>query len=670
MYFTRIEKKLIPMKRAGKYVNEISKSAKQRCSPPKNDENLCIKKAIHIGGDFEDIVTKSSIFVDKTLFVKEIIEDSSEVILITMPRRWGKSLNLDTLKRFLSIEKQNEEQKTLNEKLFKGGQIKVQQGFFIKTKEIPESQLLKKNPEAINMQGQYPVIFMDFKDCKAENFKVVERKLRDKIIETIKGFSYLSQDDKSYKNSTVGESYNGLLKTVANNDFSTGVKELTGLLHAHHNKKTWVLIDEYDSAVNEAYLEFNNKNAKQAAKLFRSVFEATLKGNEHLHKSVLTGVQYIVKSGMLSGLNNLSKYNIKSVKYSKYYGINQEEMSVLTEHFDIDDTKADRIKDWYNGYQLNSGTAEEPNYVDKYNIWSIVNYLNNQQEGFKPYWEKSGAVSEFLNKLLRNQNLKATFEELVNGKNIFIGEPKEDFDEEDFKQLKDMRDGMNNMDLQESGLKLFYSYLFITGYLTQGGKSGELKFPNKEIQKEMSNYLKDYYNTIFNIPAASFGKITKVLNKIFIEDDDQKISNLFQGEFGPQLSSIIKNLKIYDNKSVVLTAKGVFGNEDLMHSLLNNIAIQVVNAKFATVRHTTKVDGNRGRADIVLEKDNKGIIIEMKYNAKDAHDALSQAKDYDALVKNMGTKIFIGCNITDQQEVFLSGDIVVNDNDTIHFDYR
>eukprot|EP00924_Labyrinthula_sp_SR-Ha-C_P006352 snap_masked-scaffold_31-processed-gene-3.11-mRNA-1 protein AED:1.00 eAED:1.00 QI:0/-1/0/0/-1/1/1/0/100 len=99
------------------------------------------------------------------------------------------------------------------------------------------------------------------------------------------------------------------------------------------------------------------------------------------------------------------------------------------------------------------------------------------------------------------------------------------------------------------------------------------------------------------------------------------------------------------------------------------MAIQVVNAKFASESHTTKVDDNRGRAGIVLEKDNKGIIIEMKYNAKDAHDALSQAKDYDALVKNMGAKIFIGCNITDQQEVYLSGDIIVDDNDTIHFDY-
>ncbi|MBM3456550.1 MAG: hypothetical protein FJX80_15685 [Bacteroidetes bacterium] len=200
-------------------------------------------------------------------------------------------------------------------------------------------------------------------------------------------------------------------------------------------------------------------------------------------------------------------------------------------------------------------------------------------------------------------------------------------------------------------------------------KLGELQFPNKEIQKEISNYLKDYYTTIFNIPTESFGNLTILLNQIFNEDDNQKISNAFKEEFGPKLAAIIKKLEVYNNGSDALTVKGVFGNEDLMHSLLNNIAIQIVNAKFASERHTTKIDGSKGRADIVLEKNNKGIVIEMKYNAKDAKKALDQAREYNELIKDVNTQIFIGCNITDQQEVFLSGDIIVDGNDPIHFDY-
>ena len=120
----------------------------------------------------------------------------------------------------------------------------------------------------------------------------------------------------------------------------------------------------------------------------------------------MTGVQYIVKSGMLSGLNNLSKYNVTSTKYSKYYGINQEEMDLLSENFGIDESKAEKIKDWYNGYQSNIGTAEQPIFIDKYNIWSVVNYLNKQSDGFKSYWEKSGSVSDFLYILLKNKSFK------------------------------------------------------------------------------------------------------------------------------------------------------------------------------------------------------------------------------------------------------------------------
>jgi hypothetical protein len=298
----------------------------------------------------------------------------------------------------------------------------------------------------------------------------------------------------------------------------------------------------------------------------------------------------------------------------------------------------------------------------------VVNYLNNQSEGFKSYWEKSGSVSEFLNKLFRNKSLKETIEDLVNGKSIFIGEPKEDFDIDDFKQLKAIKDGINNIDIKAAGLNLVYSYLFITGYLTTN-ELGKLQFPNKEIQKEISNYLKDYYTTIFNIPTESFGNLTILLNQIFNENDNQKISDTFEKDFGPKLATIIKKLEVYNNTTDALTVKGVFGNEDLMHSLLNNIAIQIVNAKFATERHTTKIDGSKGRADIVIEKNNKGIVIEMKYNAKDAETALEQAKEYSELIKNVNTQIYIGCNITDQQEVFLSGDIIGDGQDPIHFDY-
>jgi hypothetical protein len=236
--------------------------------------------------------------------------------------------------------------------------------------------------DSLALQGQHPLIFIDFKDCKASSFQEVEKKLRDKIVKTIKQFGYLSNDNQSYENNTVSKSYNALLNETSNGDFSIGIKELTKLLHTYHGKKVWILIDEYDAAPNKAYLEFNEEEAKQVSEVFRGIFESALKGNEYLEKGVLTGVQYIVKSGMLSGLNNLSKYNIINFKYSQYYGINQEEMNDLMQHFEIEESQAAKIKDWYNGYQENIGTDENKIFIDKYNIWSVVNYLNRQNDGF------------------------------------------------------------------------------------------------------------------------------------------------------------------------------------------------------------------------------------------------------------------------------------------------
>ena len=427
-------------------------------------EILPIKKEMHIGGDFADVVTGSSIFVDKSLFVKEIIEDSSKVILITMPRRWGKSLNLDTLKRFLSIEEQNSQQKELNKKLFTGGEIQVQQGFTTITKQIKSSKLVTENPEALNIQGQFPVIFIDFKDCKGDNFEKVKFNLNKKITDTIENFGYLALSEKTFSGLiTIGQKYSELLSNTKSGIFKDTIKDLSSLLYSYHDKKVWILIDEYDAAANKAYLEFNEEDANQASDLFRGIFESALKGNEHLEKGVMTGVQYIVKSGMLSGLNNLSKYNATGTKYSKYYGINQDEMNLLIEHFGIDESKAARIKDWYNGYKSNIGTAEEPDFVDKYNIWSVVNYLNRQSDGFQSYWENHNLGNVINKEILKNPIIKNIVEDLINNNHLVLTNLTSDFNIDDFNALKSILNKHDQINIKQDGVDLLFSYLFITG---------------------------------------------------------------------------------------------------------------------------------------------------------------------------------------------------------------
>ena len=631
------------------------------------------KKNIQSGGNFEDLVTNSSIFVDKSLFIKEIIEDSGKTILITMPRRWGKSLNLDMLKRFLSIEEQNLQQKEFNKKIFEQS-IKTN---FDKTKsqldistakiKITDENIIGqiKVIDSLALQGQHPLIFIDFKDCKASSFQEVEKKLRDKIVKTIKQFGYLSNDNQSYENTTVSKSYNALLNETSNGDFSTGIKELTKLLHTYHCKKVWILIDEYDAAPNKAYLEFNEEEAKQVSELFRGIFESALKGNDYLEKGVLTGVQYIVKSGMLSGLNNLSKYNIINFKYSQYYVINQEEMNDLIQHFEIEESQAAKIKDWYNGYQENIGTDENKIFIDKYNIWSVVNYLNRQNDGFKSYWEESGSV-DFIKPLFKQQNFKKKIEDLVNNNNLVIDKLISDFSVDNFRKLKEITTNSGKIEISPAGLELIFSYFFITGYLTNTSTRNEYKLPNKELRYEFTEKIKDYYKTIFNIEPEKFSELTKILNVVFEQKNSLEIKEIFEKNFGPKFNELIKNVKLLNvsNENQI----GLFANEDLMHSLLNNIVLQIVNGSFASERYTVKTDGTKGRADIVVAKNGTGLLIEMKYKGK-AEEALKQAKEYAELVKDTNTQIFIGCNITDQQEVFLSGDIVIDGAEPFHFDY-
>lgn len=631
------------------------------------------KPVIHTGGDFGKLVRESSIFIDKSLFIKEIIEDKSEVILITMPRRWGKSLNLDMLRRFLSIEEENSQQKEFNKKIFEQS-IKTN---FDKTKsqlnisttqiKIPDENIIGQTKviDSLALQGQHPLIFIDLKDCKASSFQEVQKKLRDKIVKTIKQFGYLSNDNQSYENTTVSKSYNVLLNETSNSDFSIGIKELTKLLHTYHGKKVWILIDEYDAAPNKAYLEFNEEEANQVSELFRGIFESALKGNDYLEKGVLTGVQYIVKSGMLSGLNNLSKYNIINFKYSQYYGINQEEMNDLIQHFEIEESQAARIKDWYNGYQENIGTDENKIFIDKYNIWSVVNYLNRQNDGFRSYWEESGSV-DFIKPLFKQQNFKKKIEDLINTKNIKIDELAIDFSVDNFRTLKQITNANGKIEINTAGFELIFSYLFITGYLTiANDKNTEFKLPNKEIKTELEKKLKNYYKTIFNIEPEKFSELTEILDVVFEQKNSLEIKEIFFKNFGPKFSELIKNVKMFNKSNE--NQIGLFANEDLMHSLLNNIVLQIVNGTFASERYTVKTDGKKGRADIVVAKNGTGLLIEMKYKGK-ADEALEQAKEYVKLVKDTNTKIFIGCNITDQQEVFISGEIL-SGNESIHFDY-
>jgi hypothetical protein len=468
-----------------------------------------MKPSICIGGNFEALVLKSTIFVDKSLFIKEVLEDSAIVLLITMPRRWGKSLNLDMLRRFLAIQVNGEGEiiapsETESYRLFAGGSITLDDGdtkVLGKLKIADESCFTK-------YQGRRPVIYLNLKDCKAQNFEKIKSAVCSKISRLLLDFDYLGKSQKIFKNQiTISERYNELLQST---EFETALLHLSELLYLYHGVRVWVLIDEYDAAANLAYREFDEGEAAKVASLFRSVFEPAFKDNEFLEKAVLTGVQYIVKSGMLSGLNNLAKYSVQSYKYAPYYGVNQPEMQLLLDHFAVPQDKRLKIKEWYNGYL--EPTIDPDKHVEKYNIWSVANYLCNQPEGFKSYWEKSGSI-DFLDQLFSRPEVKDKIIELVDGEAIFFN-LSVDFSIDNFRALKKITNLGSNDVVEDYGLDILFSYLFIGGYLTKVN-DGEYRFPNKEIRYEMGQKILAHYRTIYRMDQKKLFGLTRILQELF-----------------------------------------------------------------------------------------------------------------------------------------------------------
>ena len=616
----------------------------------------------------------SSIFVDKTLFVEELINSSDKVTLINMPRRWGKSTNLSMLKTFLAIQvdengnQLRDKTSTLRYKLFAGGNITTEEGPLQQTITIAPTKLAVKSPELLSYyQGKYPVVFLDFQNCFGRNLAEIESDLSKIKTKTVEAFRYLEKSCVGYDGMKLGVEYRKFVQEYSPNlNFQDAILHLCKLLRAHHGTKVWILVDEYDAVLTRAYREFDRESSLAVAHTFRAIYTCLFKGNHDLYKGVLTGVQNIVKIGALSGLNNLGIFNIRNTKYSQYYGINGEELKLLMDHFSITDTERILIKEWYNGYRENIGSVQEKIFIDKYNLWSVLKYMNNRNDGFVSYWEKSGSI-EFIADLLKRRPFKEKIQILVTGESITINNLKEDFSVQDFFRLKDMIDFGDGIEIESDGFDLILSYLFIAGYLTEAGDNPEkYRLPNREMRDVFARYLSVYYENSLNVDAKKLSDLILILSKVFRTDSVEQIESIITTEFAPPLNRLIRSL-VFNTKESNAQDNRLFANEDLIRTLMNYIVLQMTNSYFATEKCTTKLDFTGGRADIVTIMNNTGAIIEIKFRGC-SKIALMQSKDYIKLIAHCGTRVFIGCNVSDEQDVTLSGEIV-QDNSTMCFEY-
>ncbi len=393
-------------------------------------------KKLAIGvDDFKKLRENNAYFVDKSLFIEEVIEDISEVLLFPRPRRFGKTLNMSMLHYFFT-NKSTEE----NRRLFDG-------------LAITKSHVFEKH------LGQYPVVFLSFKSCKGDSYEKIFYSIRSVIAKAFKDCSHILEKDLFY--AAEQEKFHQIIEEKADESLlSESLLLLSEYLDRFYHKKVFILIDEYDTPIHEAYL---NGFYNRAIDFMRILLGNTLKGNQHLQKGIITGILRVSKESMFSDLNNVKVYSVLSEKFNTWFGFTQGEVDHFLDDFGFINSR-NQVKDWYNGYYFGN--------EEIYNPWSILCFADSKGK-FQPYWLSTSANALVHNLIKDSDNtVKKGIEDILN--NIPVYTPvNENISFEDF----------------ESSHETVMSFLIQTGYLKalfHGMQNNrmvyEVSIPNEELR--------------------------------------------------------------------------------------------------------------------------------------------------------------------------------------------
>lgn len=377
--------------------------------------------------DFETIIENNYYYIDKTLFIEEIGKNIGKTLLFTRPRRFGKTLNMSTLKYFFDIKEAEK-----NRKLFEGLNIE-------KTPYISE-------------QGKYPVIFISFKDIKEMSINNCEEQLKQLISslyrDNLNVIESLDEFDREDFVNICRKNFNQVT-------LSNSLKFLSKILYEYYKQKVIILIDEYDTPLVSAH-QYGYYD--EALNLFKGLYSSALKDNLYLHMGVITGIIRVNKAGIFSDLNNLSVNTIMENEYSEYFGITEKEVEEMLSYYDME-YEMPEVKLWYDGYRF--GNAEI------YNPWSILNFVRSQE--LKAYWIDT-SENYLINHVIKNagEDLFDALKELFAGKSV----------EETITGNSSMNTLLTQQEIWE--LMLFSGYLTIDKKIERNQYL--VKIPNKEVQ--------------------------------------------------------------------------------------------------------------------------------------------------------------------------------------------
>ncbi|MCI9384530.1 MAG: AAA family ATPase, partial [Lachnospiraceae bacterium] len=328
---------------------------------------------------FEKIIENNYFYMDKTKFIKEWWESGDDVTLITRPRRFGKTLNMSMTEQFFSIKY--------------AGRGELFEGL-----SIWESEKYRK------LQGTYPVIALSFADIKETNFTDTKEKIYQ-ILQNL----YIQHDfllTEGFLKEGEEIFFRKVTSDISEVTASLALKSLSSYLERYYGKKVIILLDEYDTPMQEAYV---NGYWEELVSFTRSMFNSTFKTNPHLDRAIMTGITRVSRESVFSDLNNLEVVTATSEKYADSFGFTEKEVFAALDEFGMSDKKLE-VKSWYDGFTFGNCT-------DIYNPWSILNYLDKGK--LDTYWANSSSNS-LVGKLLRESgtDIKQDFEALISGQSI------------------------------------------------------------------------------------------------------------------------------------------------------------------------------------------------------------------------------------------------------------
>lgn len=344
-------------------------------------------RAIGIGNqDFEVIREKGYFYIDKTKFIREWWESGDNVTLITRPRRFGKTLNMSMVEKFFSVKYAG------RSALFEGLSIWEDKAF---------DGCFGRDYKYRELQGTYPVIFLSFADIKETTFQEARKKICKLIQLLYNQFDFLLQSD--VLNDNEKSDFQKISSEMEDYMVTLSLKILSDYLCRYYGKKVIMLLDEYDTPVQEAYI---NGYWQEMTALTRSMFNSTFKTNPYLERAIMTGITRISKEPIFSDLNNLEVVTTSSKKYADCFGFTEEEVFESMEEYGLSNQKQ-KVKDWYDGFIF----GERRNI---YNPWSIISFLDERKVGI--YWANTSSNS-LVGSLIRegSPEIKMTMEGLLRG---------------------------------------------------------------------------------------------------------------------------------------------------------------------------------------------------------------------------------------------------------------